>query len=343
MSEMVTVRDVDIVTAEIVTIKRQTQQVLITAAIELGRRLTEVKAMIPHGEWGKYLQERVDYSQSTADNLMKLYREYGSGQDSLFDNFANSQTFANLSYTQALALLSVPADQREQFAEDHDVANKSTREIQELVRKRAEQETAIGALQAALDDTQNQKDTAISKLQEVETLLSDAEKECDSRKQEVEKLTAKLQKAQEAERKANEQLKKEKENPTVPQNVMDNLRAEAEAAAQKAEAEKAAKERKKIQSELEKAQKAAEDAADDKKRAMEELEQMQKKLQAAQQEVKMANPDVAVFRSLFEDVQQTFNRMNDARKTVAEVDPVMGENLKRAVAAVLEQWKMELG
>lgn len=343
MSEMVTVRDVDIVTAEIVTIKRQTQQVLITAAIELGRRLVEVKAMIPHGEWGKYLQERVDYSQSTADNLMKLYREYGSGQDSLFDNFANSQTFANLSYTQALALLSVPADQREQFAEENDVANKSTREIQELVRKRAEQENTIGELQTALENSQNQKDTAINKLQEVETLLSDAEKECDSRKQEVERLTEQLQKAQEAEQKAKDQLKKAKENPTVPKDVMEKLRAEAEAAATKAAAEKASAESKKIQGQLEKAQKAAQDAENEKKRAMQDLAQMEQRLQAAQQEVKMANPDVAVFRSLFEDVQQTFNRMNDARKTVAEVDPVMGENLKRAVAAVLEQRKMELG
>lgn len=275
MSEIVTVRDVEIVTAEIVTIKRQTQQVLITAAIELGRRLTEVKAMIPHGEWGKYLQERVDYSQSTADNLMKLYREYGSGQDSLFDNFANSQTFANLSYTQALALLSVPADEREQFAEENDVANKSTRELQELIRKREEQDSQINQLQTALTDAKSEKE-------EVEELLADAEKECDSRKQEVERLTEQLQKA-------------------------------------------------------------AQDAENEKKRAMQDLAQMEQKLQAAQQEVKMANPDVAVFRSLFEDVQQTFNRMNDARKTVADADPAMGENLKRAVAAVLEQWKVELG
>ena len=70
---------------------------------------------------------------------------------------------------------------------------------------------------------------------------------------------------------------------------------------------------------------------------------MEQKLQAAQQEVKMANPNVAVFRSLFENVQQTFNKMNDARKTVAEVDPAMGDNLKRAVAAVLEQWRKDLG
>jgi len=256
MNEIVTSRDVEIVTAEIMTIKRQTQQVLITAAIEIGRRLTEVKSMIPHGEWGKYLEERVDYSQSTANNLMKIYREYGSGQDSLFDNFANSQTFANLSYTQALALLSIPAEEREQFAEENDVASKSTREIQELIRQREEQATQINQLQNELTDAKSEKE-------EVEELLADAEKECDSRKQEVERLVEQLQKAQEAEQKANEQLKEAKANPTVPKNVMDKLRAEAEAEAKKAAAETAEKERKKIQGQLEKAQKAAQDAEDE--------------------------------------------------------------------------------
>ena len=58
MNEIIRARDIEIVTAEIVTIKRQAQQVLITAAIEIGRRLTEAKAMVPHGEWGKYLEDR---------------------------------------------------------------------------------------------------------------------------------------------------------------------------------------------------------------------------------------------------------------------------------------------
>ena len=79
MNEIIRARDIEIVTAEIVTIKRQAQQVLITAAIEIGRRLTEAKSMVPHGEWGKYLEDRVEYSQSTANNLMKIYKEYGSG------------------------------------------------------------------------------------------------------------------------------------------------------------------------------------------------------------------------------------------------------------------------
>ncbi|TGE36258.1 DUF3102 domain-containing protein [Desulfosporosinus fructosivorans] len=30
------------------------------------------------GEWGKWLEESVSYSQSTADRLMKVFREYGS-------------------------------------------------------------------------------------------------------------------------------------------------------------------------------------------------------------------------------------------------------------------------
>lgn len=336
MNEIITSRDVDIVTAEIMTIKRQTQQVLITAAIEIGRRLTEVKSMIPHGEWGKYLQERVDYSQSTADNLMKLYREYGTGQDSLFDNFANSQTFANLSYTQALALLSVPAEEREQFAEENDIANLSTRELQELIRQREEKDSQIDQLQAELTDAKSEKE-------EVEELLADAERECDSRKEEVQRLEELLQKAQEAEQKAKDQLKEAKKNPTVPKDVMDKLRTEAEEAATKAAAEKAEKESKKIQGQLEKAQKAARDAEAEKQRVMQDLAQMEQKLQAAQQEVKMANPDVAVFRSLFEDVQQTFNRMNGARLKVAQADPAMGENLKQATVAVLEQWRKELG
>jgi len=76
---------------------------------------------------------------------------------------------------------------------------------------------------------------------------------------------------------------------------------------------------------------------------MQELAQMEQKLQAAQQEVKMANPDVAVFRALFEDVQQTFNRLNGARLKVTQADPAMGESLKNATVAVLDQWRKELG
>ena len=45
-------RTVEAVTLEIQTLQRQAQQLLLGYAIEIGRRLVEVKAMLPHGQWG---------------------------------------------------------------------------------------------------------------------------------------------------------------------------------------------------------------------------------------------------------------------------------------------------
>ncbi len=133
-------RTVDTVTLEIVTLKRQAGQVLMGYAIEIGRRLVEVKAMLPHGAWGDYLKNRVEYSQSTADNFMKLFREYGETQQSLFGAEPNSQTIANLPYSKALALLALPADDREAFVEENDVEAMSTRELQAALRAKEEAE-----------------------------------------------------------------------------------------------------------------------------------------------------------------------------------------------------------
>lgn len=132
--EPVPQRTVDTVTLEIVTLKRQAGQVLMGYAIEIGRRLVEVKAMLPYGAWGDYLKNRVEYSQSTADNFMKLFREYGETQQSLFGAEPNSQTIANLPYSKALALLALPADDREAFVAENDVEAMSTRELQAALR-----------------------------------------------------------------------------------------------------------------------------------------------------------------------------------------------------------------
>lgn len=67
-------RTVEAVTLEIQTLQRQAQQLLLGYAIEIGRRLVEVKAMLPHGQWGTYIKEQVGYSQSTANNLMRILR-----------------------------------------------------------------------------------------------------------------------------------------------------------------------------------------------------------------------------------------------------------------------------
>ena len=114
-------RSVETVTLEIRTLQHQVQQMLLSYAIEIGRRLVEVKSLLLHGQWGDYIKGQVGYSQSTANNLMRVFEEYGAPQQSMFGAGANSQALGNLSYTKALRLLAIPADEREAFAEEHHV------------------------------------------------------------------------------------------------------------------------------------------------------------------------------------------------------------------------------
>ena len=128
-------RDIQTVTTEIRTLHRQAQGMILNYAIEIGRRLKEAKSLLEHGEWGEWLENEVDFSRSTANNFMKIFEEYGAKQVSLFGD-ANSQTLGNLPYTHALKLLAVPAEEREEFVEEHHVEDLSSRELDRLIKER---------------------------------------------------------------------------------------------------------------------------------------------------------------------------------------------------------------
>ncbi len=64
-----------VLAAEINTIKSETQKIMMQSAIAIGRRLTEAKGAVGHGNWSGWLKENVDYSQRTASNLIKLFEE----------------------------------------------------------------------------------------------------------------------------------------------------------------------------------------------------------------------------------------------------------------------------
>lgn len=114
---------------------------------QIGKLLTEAKSMVGHGGWEKYLEEKVSYSQSTANNFMRLYQEYG-------EFGPNLQTFGNLNPSQALALLTLPEGQREEFAEAHDVESMSVRELKAQIsaekERAAKAETDTAALREQL-------------------------------------------------------------------------------------------------------------------------------------------------------------------------------------------------
>jgi myosin heavy subunit len=147
MNEVAT-RTPVMIAAEINSIKEQTRKLLIVNSIEIGRRLSEAKSLLPHGEWGKWLEESVDYSQRTANNLMKVFQQYGDDQLALFGTSLKSQSLANLSYTQAVALLSVPEDERETFVQENNVEEMSTRELQKAIKEKEELQIRLDKISA---------------------------------------------------------------------------------------------------------------------------------------------------------------------------------------------------
>ena len=187
----------DRLVSEIRMITEQTKQVVLFNSIEIGRRLTEAKAMVKRGTWGTWLKERVDYSQRTANNFMKIYQEYG--RNGLAEK---SQALANLSYTQALALIDLPEDERARFAEERKAGEMALRKLQEEVRQEKEKVTAVKELanrnvaeaEAKLADELKQKDTQMAKLTAEKAKVAAQIEVLEKRAAEAEKSNQKRQK-----------------------------------------------------------------------------------------------------------------------------------------------------
>lgn len=187
----------DRLVSEIRMITEQTKQVVLFNSIEIGRRLTEAKAMVKRGTWGTWLKERVDYSQRTANNFMKIYQEYG--RNGLAEK---SQALANLSYTHALALIDLPEDERARFAEERKAGEMALRRLQEEVRQEKEKVTAVKELanrnaaeaEAKFADALKQKDTQMVKLTAEKAKVAAQIEALEKRAAEAEKSNQKRQK-----------------------------------------------------------------------------------------------------------------------------------------------------
>lgn len=138
MSEnVVAVRSIEIVTAEITMIRDNARKVFLESVIQIGTRLEEAKQMVPSGEWTAYLTDKLGYKPSTAQNYMRIAREFGGGQVSLSGKTA-ADAFGQLSYSQILPLLGMAEEEHEELAEEHDLPSMSSREIAALVKERDE-------------------------------------------------------------------------------------------------------------------------------------------------------------------------------------------------------------
>lgn len=318
-----TQRDLTAVTLEIRTLHRQAQQMVLSYAIEIGRRLTEAKALVEHGGWGVYIKEELGYSQSTANNFMRIYEAYGQEQGSLFGGEAKSQAFGNLTYTQALALLAVPEEERETFVESHDVASMSTRELEAAIRERDEAKAALEEERGVSEELRTWAKSEAEKATKAEDRASTLALELEDLKHKPIDVAVAAADPEEVKKAVDAAVAAEREKA---KGKMDKLSAERD---------KAKAEREKLEARLKEAEdklKAAEDRDGDiDAGAIAEMEELRRQLA-------MADPVTAEFKGLFGQASQLVARLLEL---VEQAPEDKRDNLRAALRALGEQLKGE--
>lgn len=132
--------DINQLKEEILDLKRATAKNI----IEIGKRLTQVKANVNHGNWGTWLSKEVQFSQMQANRFMRVAQEFG--------DYANLTSLLSLGTTKIFSLLDVPDDQRNDFinqehllpnGEMKTIGDMTTREVQDVIKQAKEQQSEV--------------------------------------------------------------------------------------------------------------------------------------------------------------------------------------------------------
>lgn len=309
--EITCTRDIEDITAEILEAKRAGGEAILT----IGRGLIEAKALLAHGEWLPWLTERVEFSERSAQNFMRLAREW-----------SNPQTLADLGASKALALLALPAEERADFiASVHvvDGAEKTTeelssRELAQAIRERDEARREAETARADASAAEAARAKMAADMETANASLAAAREEKRKADQEAARLGAEL-----AELKAR------------PVEVAVEQVADP-AAIEKARAEAVAE----MQKKLDKAREAKNQAEAKRKNAEEALEQVRLQLEEQAREEKKAalgsDKDLAAFEVFFTQAQEIVDKMHGILLKVRGRDQDAANRLEKAIRALSE-------
>ena len=170
-------RDIEVITREILDAKRRGGEAILT----IGRCLTEAKQALPHGEWLPWLNERVELSERAAQRFMRLSREW-----------SNPTALSDLGATKALALLALPADERDQFIETHNVVDMSARQLEQAIKDRDEARKAAENAQAEASAAEQARAKMAEDMALLNARLSGAQEDREQAAQAVARLEAQL-------------------------------------------------------------------------------------------------------------------------------------------------------
>ena len=314
-----TTRDIEVVTAEIIQLKKDAGN----AIIGIGQRLIEAKEMLPHGEWLPWLTERVEFSEKTAQNFMRLAREWG----------ANPQALADLGATKALTLLALPPEERETFMAENNVVDMTSRELEKAIKERDEARKAAEAAQAdarSAEESRAKMEADMRALTEVHRAAQESET-----------------RARDALAKAQAELKELRERPVdvaveVDREAVERARAEAVAEMQ-AKVDAAEKQRREAEKALSEAKKQAGANAAILSRAEKaeaELAEARRQMEAAArsgaQSAISSDGDLASFKLLFDQAQTQVNQLHGLLMKIRGRDAETAGKFQKALLALAD-------
>ena len=305
-------RTIETITDEILELKQTAGE----AILEIGNRLIEAQAMLPHGEWLTWLTERVEFSPRTAQRFMRLSREW-----------SNATALSHLGATKALSLLALPPDEREQFmAETHhvdgqekNVIDMSARQLEQAIRERDEARKAAEAAKAEVSTAQQAQAKMAEDMRLTKALLESARADADSAGSRARVLEEKLRMLQ-------EQPVEVAVETVVDPEALEKARAEAVA---------------EMQDQLDKAKEAKVKADEKRKRAEASVEILKQSLENMERSEKKAalgaDKDVAQFEVLFNQGQELANKMRGLLlKARGREDQTAAQGMERALKALAE-------
>lgn len=183
------VRSPEVIVREINQIKTETfrfwqsaRATVLRSAREIGRLLIEAKETVEAGQWGTWLKENVDYSEDTAQNLMRTYREFDP---------AKVPAFADLNYSQMVALFPLPPGERETLVNEIDVSNMPVREIKRLVKERDDARKKAEELEQAIASREDVQSLE-KRLAAVSSTVTKAERRATDQERRAERLQGEL-------------------------------------------------------------------------------------------------------------------------------------------------------
>ena len=184
------------------------------SALDIGRCLNQAKAeeLVPHGQWQEWVHKHTGMSPRAAQYVMKAARE-----------IPQTSALSMLEFSKVQALLTLPPEEREQFALEADAENKSVRELKEAIkaRQKAEAEAKRAKeqaqqLQATLDgqigQAEYERDILRKQINRLNADLEaartngEAQEEIESMREEMDELEAELARRAKGEAEAKREL-----------------------------------------------------------------------------------------------------------------------------------------